>query len=48
MTSNPNYTLRIPHDLREKLQQIADADNRSLAYIIIEILRKGVKEHFGE
>ena len=37
-----NYTIRLPEDLREQLQKIADEDGRSLSNMIIYILRKEV------
>lgn len=38
-----NYTIRLPEDLREQLQKIADEDGRSLSNMIIYILRKEVE-----
>lgn len=43
-----NYTLRIPDDLREHLQEIADKEGRSLSNLIIFILRNGVDNYRKE
>ena len=37
------YTIRLPIDLREKLQKQADEEGRTLANYIIYLLTKGVK-----
>ena len=38
-----NYTIRLPEDLRVKLQAVADEQGRSLSNMIIYILRKEVE-----
>ena len=38
------YTFRIPSDLRQKLQEMADAEGRSLSNYIIYLLQKAVKK----
>lgn len=38
-----NYTIRLPEDLRIKLQILADMQGRSLSNMIIYILRKEVE-----
>lgn len=38
-----SFTFRLPDDLREKLQQIADKEGRSLSNMIIYLLKKGVE-----
>ena len=38
-----NYTIRLPEDLRDKLQAVADEQGRSLSNMIIYILRKEVE-----
>lgn len=38
-----NYTIRLPEDLRDKLQSVADEQGRSLSNMIIYILRKEVE-----
>lgn len=40
-----NYTIRIPNDTREKLQQIADKEYRTLAQQILFFVQKGVEEY---
>ena len=40
-----NYTLRLPVELRKKLQKKADEDGRSLANYIVYILKCWVKDH---
>lgn len=40
-----SFTFRLPDDLREKLQQIADEEGRSLSNMIVYILRKEVEKH---
>lgn len=38
-----NYTIRLPEDLRIKLQILANSQGRSLSNMIIYILRKEVE-----
>lgn len=48
MTENKttnNYTIRIPNDTREKLEQIAYEQGRSLSNLILWFIRKGVEEY---
>ena len=37
------YSMRLPEDLRDKLQAVADEQGRSLSNMIIYILRKEVE-----
>lgn len=37
------YSIRLPKDLRDKLQALADEQSRSLSNMIIYILKKGVE-----
>lgn len=39
-----SYTFRIPSDLRQKLQEKADAEGRALSNYIIYLLQKAVKK----
>ena len=43
--ADPNYTIRIPNDTREKLQRIADAECRTLAQQIMFFIQKGVEDY---
>lgn len=43
--ADPNYTIRIPNDTREKLQRIADAECRTLAQQIMFFIQEGIKAH---
>lgn len=47
MTSktSSNFTIRLPEDLRSKLEEIAKDDGRSLSNLIIKFLREGVKNY---
>lgn len=38
------YSIRLPKDLRDKLQALADEQGRSLSNMIIYILKKGVED----
>lgn len=42
--SNSRYLLRIPADLREKLEQWASEDDRSLNSLVIHLLRRAVSQ----
>lgn len=37
------FSLRLPSDLREKLEGLAKKEGRSLSNLIIKILKEGVK-----
>lgn len=39
-----NYTLRIPLDLRKKLEVIAKEDDRTLSNLILKILNDYIKD----
>lgn len=43
--TNNNYTIRIPNDTREKLEQIASEQCRTLADQIKWFIMKGVREY---
>lgn len=36
------FSIRLPIDLKDQLQVIADKEDRSIAYIIIKLLREAV------
>lgn len=38
------FTLRLPNELRKKLQEIADEQGRSLANLIVFYLKEAVKD----
>jgi hypothetical protein len=38
-SQTPIYSLRLPADVREKLQKLADSDGRSLNNFIVKVLR---------
>lgn len=40
--NSKTFSLRLPDDLRNKLQELADADGRSLSNYIVFLLRKAV------
>ena len=40
VTSDVSMTFRLPLDLRERLQRIGDADDRSVSYVIKEMLQR--------
>lgn len=42
-----NYTIRLDQDVREALQALADADDRSLANYIERLLRQHVSDKRG-
>ena len=41
--STNNYTIRLPKDLRDQLEKIADADSRTLSSLILKYLKEGVE-----
>lgn len=41
--STKQFTFRMPNDLREKLEQIAIKEDRSLSNLIIKVLKDYVK-----
>lgn len=41
---NKNYTFRCPNELREKLEEKADKEGRSIANVVIYILREYFKD----
>jgi predicted DNA-binding protein len=41
--NTPVTAVRIPEELREKLQKLAEKENRSLSNLIVTILEKAVK-----
>ena len=45
MSKTISYTFRIPEDLREKLERLAEEDGRTLSNLIILILRKAVERY---
>lgn len=38
-----NYTIRLPEEIRARLQKVADRENRSLGNLIIHILTQYIK-----
>ena len=43
MKTNTNYTLRLPSELRGKLEKLANNENRTLSNLIIKLLKEGVE-----
>lgn len=43
--SNTRYSLTIPKDLKQRLEKIADTQNRSLNNLIVTILKDYVKSN---
>ena len=41
--SSKMFSLRLPSDLREKLEALAEKEGRSLSNLIIKILKEGVE-----
>lgn len=44
MNSSKTTSIRLPADLREKLERLAEADQRSLNNMIILLLTRAVKD----
>lgn len=42
---NKNFTFRCPNDIREKLEEISEKEGRSLANVVIFILREYIKNN---
>jgi len=40
--SNTNYTIRLPKELRQQLEQIAEKDCRSLSSLILKYIKQGI------
>lgn len=41
---NKNYTFRCPNELREKLEEMSEKEGRSIANLVIYILREYLKD----
>lgn len=43
--TSSNFTVRLPEDLRKKLEEIAKEDGRTLSNLIIKFLKEGVAKY---
>ena len=43
MVKDANLTLRVPADLKAELEKLAKAEDRSLAYVVLRLLRDGLE-----
>ena len=41
--TNINFTIRLPKELREQLEQIAEDDCRTLSNLILKYIKEGVE-----
>lgn len=45
LAETPRFLLRLPGDLREQLERLAQAEHRTLTNLIVHILREWLASH---